>query len=75
MYSNACARRQHRHTKMKTRNNRVSADEAADVVLLVVEVGRMRDGVGKSDEVGSGGDVSTGRVDESWSEMSVVPPD
>jgi hypothetical protein len=60
---------------MKTRNNRVSADEAADVVLLVVEVGMMRDGVGKSDGVGSGGDVSTGRVDESWSEMSVVPPD
>ncbi len=47
----------------------------ADVIPPVVEVGMMRDGVGKSDEVGSGGDVSTGRVDESWSKMSVVPPD
>ena len=53
----------------------LSADDAADEVPPVVEVGMMSDGVGRSDGVGSGGDVSTERVDEFCGEMSEVPPD
>ena len=53
----------------------MSADDAADVVPPVVEVELMSGGVGASDEGGSGGDVSTERVDESCGEMSEVPPD
>ena len=53
----------------------LSADDAADVVPPVVEVELMSGGVGASDEGGSGGDVSTERVDESCGEMSEVSPD
>ena len=53
----------------------MSADDAADVVPPLVEVELMSGGVGASDEGGSGGDVSTERVDESCGEMSDVPPD
>ena len=46
-----------------------------DVVPPVVEVELMSGGVGASDEGGSGGDVSTERVDESCGEMNEIPPD
>ena len=53
----------------------LSADDAPVEVPPGGGVGLMNDGVESSDEGGSGGDISTERVDESCGEMSDVPPD